>query len=58
MELVTEAQTVRISGAEYWDLFLADVTPTRMNAGLLLARWHELTQLLQRLAVEKEERDK
>ena len=34
VELVTEVKRVKISGAEYWDLFFADITPTKMEAGL------------------------
>jgi len=55
VELGIEAKIVKISGAEYEELFFADVTPTKWRQDSRLPQWHELIHLLQRVRREKEE---
>lgn len=40
--LQTDDQQVTIDGATYWDMLFGDEAPTKMRAGLLLARNDEL----------------
>ena len=49
IELVTEAKTVRVSGATYWEMIYDELVPTKMAAGLHLAKYDELVGWFLRL---------
>jgi hypothetical protein len=53
VELVTEAKTVRVSGATYWEMIYDELVPTKLTAGLILAKYDELVGRLQQLATER-----
>jgi hypothetical protein len=53
VHLQTDEQQFRIDGATYWTMVFGGQRPTPMQAGLLLARLDELTDLLQSSVSEK-----
>jgi len=55
VELVTEAKTVRVSGATYWEMIYDELAPTKLTAGLLLAKYDELVGRFLRLGRDRTE---
>jgi hypothetical protein len=53
VELVSEAKTVRVSGATYWEIIYDELVPTKRSAGLILAKYDELVERLRRLDTER-----
>jgi len=53
VHLQTDDQQFLVDGATYWTMLFGDEIPTPMQAGLLLARLDELTDLLQAIVVEE-----
>lgn len=53
VELVAEQKTVQVSGATYWELIYDDLVPTKLLAGMILAKYDDLAGRLQRIATEK-----
>ena len=53
VELVTEYKTVRVSGATYWEMLYDDLAPTKLLAGMILAKYDELAGRLRRIAAER-----
>jgi len=51
VHLETDVQQFLITGATYWEMVFGNEGPTPMQAGLLLARLDELTDLLQAIVV-------
>ena len=57
VELITEYKTVRVSGATYWEMIFDDLVPTRLFAGMILAKYDELVGRIQRIAAEKNQKE-
>jgi hypothetical protein len=53
VELATEYKTVRVSGATYWEMINDDLAPTKLLAGMILAKYDELAGRLRRIAAER-----
>jgi len=55
VELVAEYKTVQVNGATYWEMIYDDLAPTKLLAGMLLAKYDDLAGRLRRIATERKE---
>lgn len=53
VELATAYKTVQVSGATYWEMVYDDAVPTKLSAGMILAKYDELAGRLQDIAAKR-----